>query len=156
MHQTIFLFLLSNTALSCISCLFFLLFLQRLSFYLLLPQKSSCLPGARPALGACSAEAEPARRRKRACGESRIAAHGRARLALEELSQSLCLKARTGYQGAISHSPRTFARLCGLRAPAPSAHLPSSCRAPQKPRLPGAQPALGAVRRGGARRAYRG
>ena len=35
--------------------------------------------------------AEPARLRQHACGESRIAAHSRARLALEELLQSLWL-----------------------------------------------------------------
>ena len=45
---------------------------------------------------------------------------------------------------AISYSPRTFALLCGLRAPAPSAHLLSSCCAPESGQLPGARPALGA------------
>ena len=43
--------------------------------------------------------AEPARLRR--LGESRIAAHSRARLALEELSQSLSLKVRTGYHGQL-------------------------------------------------------
>ena len=114
--------------------------------------KATTLTEARPALGGCPAGQSPP-------GDARLCRFGgkprhspsRVLLALAEPWQSLSLKARTAYQGAISCSPRTSARLCGLRAPAPSAtRIPAAppekqppSRSPARPRglTGGAEPA---------------
>ena len=99
------------------------------------PRKRGRIPGDRPALGACPAGLSPP-----GCASPHAGkvdrSPDRARLALEELSQSLSLKVWTGYQEAISSSQEHLlaSAASGLRPPLPTCFLAA---APQKRRLSG-------------------
>jgi hypothetical protein len=71
-----------------------------LAFHLLRPGKATALrvpgPPSEPAHRGRARQAAPA-----SMQESCVAAHSRARLALEKLSQSLSLKVQTGYHGQL-------------------------------------------------------
>ena len=105
------------------------------------PRKRGRIPGDRPALGACPAGLSPP-----GCASPHAGkvdrSPDRARLALEELSQSLSLKVWTGYQEAISSSQEHLlaSAASGIRPPLPTC-LPDAT--PRKSgRLPGAMAGL--------------
>ena len=85
------------------------------------PRKRGRIPGDRPALGACPAGLSPP-----GCASPHAGkvdrSPDRARLALEELSQSLSLKVWTGYQEAISSSQEHLlaSAASGIRPPLPT------------------------------------